>query len=86
MSDKTSTPGVTVTPSDMSQIVPLDQAVQRVLELRKEWGSRPEEIDTQNLIRASEAQRREKRRSAKRKGEGVYGPPDPRRGRPPMTR
>jgi hypothetical protein len=66
--------------------VPFDEAVENIRALREAWQSRPEEIEAQRLRQEGEARRRQERLRAKGKDSGVYGPPDPRKGRLPMTR
>ena len=65
--------------------VPFDQAVQNMLDLRREWASRPEEIERQTRIAEGKAAGTASRLRSKAK-EVLYGPPDPRKGRMPMTR
>lgn len=65
--------------------VPFDEAIENIVNVRREWASRPEEIERQQLVAAGHAAREVERRRAKGK-DVLYGPPDPRKGRLPMTR
>lgn len=63
---------------------PFAEAVRKITALNADWESRPEVIETRRLREEGEARRRAERLRAK--GNLLYGPPDPRKGRPPMTR
>lgn len=64
---------------------PFEEAVQNILDLRRSWDARPEVIKQ----REEDARERERRRlenlTAKGK-DGGLGPPNPRKGRLPMTK
>lgn len=68
------------------EATPFEEAVQNILDLRRSWDARPEVIKQ----REEDARERERRRleklTAKGKDGGLIGPPNPRKGRLPMTK
>lgn len=68
------------------QGVPMDAFLRAELTRRKEVANRPETIEAELLRRHAAEEQKLRKLTGRRKADAVYGPPDPRRGRPPMTR
>jgi hypothetical protein len=65
---------------------PFEEAVQNILALRRSWYARPEVIKQREEDARALERKRMGKLAAKGKDSGVYGPPNPRKGRLPMTR
>lgn len=68
------------------QGVPMDASLRAELTRRKEVANRPETIEAESLSQRAAEEQKLRELAGRRKADAVYGPPDPRRGRPPMTR
>jgi len=68
------------------QGVPMDAFLRAELDRRKEVANRPETIDAEALRQRAAEEQKLRKLAARRRGDAVYGPPDPRKGRAPMTR
>ena len=68
------------------QGVPMDAFLRAELDRRKEVANRPETIEAEALRMRAAEEHKLRKRTGRRMADAVYGPPDPRRGRPPMTR
>jgi hypothetical protein len=66
--------------------VRMDAFLRAKLTRRKEVANRPETIEAVALRRHAAEEQRLRKLSARRRGDAVYGPPDPTKGRAPMTR
>lgn len=66
--------------------IPFEQAVQDILSLRRSWDARPEVIKQREDDARDLERKRMEKLAAKGKDGGLIGPPDPRKGRLPMTR
>jgi hypothetical protein len=64
----------------------MDAFLRAKLTRRKEVANRPETIEAEVLRERAAVEQKLRKLAARRRGESVYGPPDPRKSRPPMAR
>lgn len=62
------------------------ESTQETLRLRAEWAARPEEIEKHRQHQMWTERQAIEKLARRMKDDGVYGPPNPRKGRVPMTR
>ena len=68
------------------QGVPMDAFLRAELDRRKEVAGRPETIEAEAMRQRAAEEQKLRKLSGRQRADAVYGPPDPRKGRPPMTR
>jgi len=64
----------------------MDAFLRSELDRRKEVANRQETIEAAALLRHTVEEQKLRKLTGRRTADAVYGPPDPRQGRPPMTR
>lgn len=78
-----------IVPSGMGrwqEPTPFDLFVEEELARRAAYQARPEVVERRLIEAQAAEQKRLSKLAARGKDGGVYGPPDPRKGRPPMKR
>ncbi|MSX01581.1 MAG: hypothetical protein F2813_00295 [Actinobacteria bacterium] len=84
--DKHTGPGQPGGAGRWGEPTPFAEAVENMLQLRREWDARPEVVQKKAEDAAATERQRLAKLQAKGKDSGLIGPPDPRKGRVPMTR